>query len=287
MKKYFRLLRVHHYIKNGLVLAALFFSGQLVNTDKLMLGMYGFLSFCFLSSAVYVINDIRDKEKDQNHPIKSRRPIASGEIDVKYAYIACIVCLLTVIMLNFYIANIISGLILAFYFFLNLLYSLGLKKVPLLDIVILVLGFMFRVLYGAVITNITISNWMYLTVMAFSFYFALGKRKTEFESLKEMDTRPVLMHYSKGFLDKNMYMCITLANVFYALWSTDSKTLELYGNGMLLTVPLVILISMKYSMDVESGEDGDPIVLLFRDKILIALGAIYVCVMCVIVYIIN
>ena len=175
-------------------------------------------------------------------------------------------------------------LCLALYLVLNLAYSFGLKNVPIVDISILVVGFLIRILYGALVTEITISNWLYLTVIALSFYFALGKRRGEMKLTGEQ-TRTVLRAYPVSFLDKNMGMCLTLANVFYALWSMDEKTREFYNNDHLIfTVPIVLLITMKYSINVEGDSDGDPVEVLLRDKALLALCVLYLAVMFVILY---
>ena len=133
--------------------------------------------------------------------------------------------------------------------------------------------------------EITVSNWLYLTVIALAFYLALGKRRNELKQLKNNDTREVLKSYTVSFLDKNMSMCLTLSNVFYALWSMDEKTISLYNNQYLtFTVPIVLLITMRYSLDIEGNSDGDPVEVLLHDKILLALCIIYLSVMFVILY---
>ena len=285
MKNYLKLMRIHHYIKNILVFAALACSGQLFNTDKLILGIFAFISFCMISSVVYIINDILDRDKDKNHPIKKMRPIASEVISVKNAICFAVLLLVIAIIFNSFCFNVFSSLLLALYLILNIAYSLGLKNIPIIDISILVSGFLIRIIYGALITDITISAWLYLTVLAFSFYFALGKRRNELKYIKNGKTRKVLKSYSIDFLDKNMGMCLTLGNVFYALWSLEDKTKLLYDNNYLFcTVPIVLLISMKYSFNIESESDGDPIEVLLHDKILLILCILYLLIMFLILY---
>lgn len=285
MKHYIILMRVHHYIKNFLVFAALICSGQLFQFDKLISGLTGFLAFCMVSSVVYIINDIRDKDKDRKHPTKCKRPIAAGTVSVKGACILAAVLLAIAIVCNCVTFHIVSTSLLALYLVLNLAYSFGLKNIPIVDITILVSGFLIRILYGAVITQITISNWLYLTVIAISFYFALGKRRNELKHISSGETRQVLKAYPVSFLDKSMSMCLTLANTFYALWSMDEKTIAFYDNNYLVfTVPIVLLITMKYSMAVEGESDGDPVEVLLHDKILLTLCVVYVSVMFMILY---
>ena len=285
MKHYIKLMRVHHYIKNFLVFAALICSGQLFQFDKLFSGLTGFLAFCMVSSVVYIINDIRDRDKDRKHPTKCKRPIAAGTVSVKGACILAAVLLAIAIVCNCITFHIVSTSLLALYLVLNLAYSFGLKNIPIVDITILVSGFLIRILYGAVITQITISNWLYLTVIAISFYFALGKRRNELKHISSGETRQVLKAYPVSFLDKSMSMCLTLANTFYALWSMDEKTIATYNsNYLIFTVPIVLLITMKYSMAVEGESDGDPVEVLLHDKILLTLCVLYVTVMFMILY---
>ena len=188
-------------------------------------------------------------------------------------------------MCNCITFHIVSTSLLALYLVLNLAYSFGLKNIPIVDITILVSGFLIRILYGAVITQITISNWLYLTVIAISFYFALGKRRNELKHISSGETRQVLKAYPVSFLDKSMSMCLTLANTFYALWSMDEKTIATYNSKYLIfTVPIVLLITMKYSMAVEGESDGDPVEVLLHDKILLTLCVLYLAVMFMILY---
>lgn len=283
-KDYICLMRVHHYIKNFLIFAALACSGQFFCWEKLLTALTGFGAFCTASSVVYTINDIRDQEKDRQHPTKRNRPIASGKIPVKNAWVLAVILLAASALCNVYSFHAVSSLLLALYLVLNLAYSFGLKNVPLVDVAILVSGFLLRVIYGAVVTEIAISNWLYLTVIALAFYFSLGKRRNELKRENGSGTRKVLKYYTVAFLDKNMYMCLTLAIGFYALWCMDGSTVSLYGGGMVFTVPIVLLITMKYSMDVEGDSDGDPVEVLLRDKALVLLCAAYFSVMFAILY---
>lgn len=285
MKQYLKLMRVHHYIKNGLVFAALACSGQLFNIEKLTSGVAAFVAFCMVSSVVYIINDIRDREKDRKHPSKCKRPIAAGTVSVKNACVLAASLLIIAIICNGLAFHVTSTLLLALYLVLNLAYSFGLKNIPIVDITILMSGFLIRLVYGALVTEITVSNWLYLTVIALSFYFALGKRRNELKHISDGETRKVLEAYPISFLDKSMGMCLTLANVFYALWSMDEKTKSFYNNDyMVFTVPIVLLITMKYSLDIEGGSNGEPVEVLLNDKVLLALCVLYLAVMFMILY---
>lgn len=287
MKKYFKLMRVHHYIKNLLVFAALAGSGQLFDTKKLINCFLAFLAFCFISSIVYIINDIMDKEKDALHPTKKNRPIANGSISISSAWFLTILLFVFSMIINFFIFNPYSSATLIVYLLLNLLYSFKLKNIPILDISILVSGFLIRMIYGAIVTQIEISNWLYLTVLSFSFYFALGKRRNELKNIGD-NSRKVLSSYSESFLDKNMGMFLTLGNAFYALWSMDEKTIAEHSSNLLVfTVPIVLLITLKYSLNIEGESDGDPVEVLIKDKTLLFLTCLYILSMFLILYLIK
>ncbi|MDD2203511.1 MAG: UbiA prenyltransferase family protein [Bacilli bacterium] len=286
MKKYIKLMRVHHYLKNGLIFLPLLFGGEFYNVDILKNVVLGFLAFSFTASIIYIINDIFDVEKDRLHEVKKNRPIASGEVSIKNAWILTVFLAIAVVILNYLAcASSVAGwLLIIFYVLINIGYSLGLKNVPLLDIAILVSGFIVRLLYGSVVADIEISNWLYLTVMSVSFYFGLGKRRNE--TIKQgSSSRKVLQFYNQNFLDKNMYMCLSLAIVFYSLWCTDPNTISLYNNNAIIwTIPLIILICMKYSLNIEGNSHGDPIDVILHDKTLLAFIFIYGILLFCIIY---
>ncbi|WEV64334.1 decaprenyl-phosphate phosphoribosyltransferase [Bifidobacterium sp. ESL0732] len=281
--KYIKLMRVQHYVKNLLVFAALMCSGEFFDTDKIIADSIAFVSFCLISSVVYIINDIRDRDKDRQHPTKRYRPIASGAVTVRNAWILAILLFVLSMAANACVLHVDSTLVLLLYLVLNLAYSFGLKNVPLLDVAILVSGFIIRVVYGGMVSDITISNWLYLAIITLAFYFAFGKRRNELQKGKNTEageTRSVLKYYTLNFLDKSMNMCLTLAIAFYSLWSIDGKTASLYhGKYLIFTVPLVLLIVLKYSLTVEGDSDGDPVEVLLHDKVLLLLCVVYLLIM--------
>lgn len=284
MQEYIKLIRLKHYIKNLLIFLPLIFSGNFFTVQLLVLAVCGFLSFSFAASVVYIINDIRDREKDRLHEKKKERPIASGKITVKNAVVTAVVLLAASLILQGLIQNNwISYVYVLVYVAVNVGYSFGLKDVALLDITILVSGFLIRVLYGGELIDVEVSNWLYLTVMSASFYLGLGKRRNEIIKVGT-ESRKVLQYYNKSFLDKNMYMCLGLTIVFYSLWSVDSSNAAKISGGqnmLVWTVPVIILILMKYSLNVESDSLGDPVDVVFGDKVLLGLIVFYgIMVMC-------
>lgn len=284
---YLRLIRVKHYIKNLLIFAALLFSGQLLLLNKLRDCLIGFFVFCLISSAVYIVNDIKDKDKDRLHPQKCNRPIASNKITVKNAIITAIVCLILASVLFCLIFNVWALLFLFIYVVINIFYSFGLKNIPLLDVSILVAGFLIRVVYGAIITDIKVSGWLYLTVISISFFLSFGKRRNELKQIGNTGTREALKGYGIGFLERCMYMCLTMANTYYALWAMSNVN-NVNNEKKVMTVPIVMLISLKYCLDIEKDtSDGDPTEVLLQDKILILLCLLYAVLIIGILYLDN
>lgn len=278
MKKYIRLLRLKHYIKNILIFLPVIFGKQLLDVAVLKDMLFGLVSFCAVSSAVYIFNDLCDAENDKKHPVKCNRPLANGTVTKRTAVIMFFVLLVICAAANYFACgtNLFAWLMLAVYLIQNILYSVKLKQVPILDIAILASGFLLRVFYGSAIADRPVSNWLYLTVIAVSFYLVLGKRRNELVLQDENETRSVLKYYNYNFLDKNMYICSALTIVFYSLWSVDSVTVEFFGsNAIVWTVPVVILICMTYSFAVEKSKADDPVDVLFGNKFLLGLIALY------------
>lgn len=285
IKYYLKEMRLHHYIKNLLVFVPLICSKQFFQTDKLINSIYAFLSFCFISSAIYFINDIRDIENDKKHPTKCKRPIASGQIGIKSAIMFAVLLIVISIIFSALCFNLYAFILMLLYFILNIGYSFGLKKIPLLDISILVSGFLIRVLYGSFVTDIQISNWLYLVVISAAFYLGLGKRKSELEKYGNDNTRQVIKKYSLSFLENNMYMCMALIIVFYALWTVDKNTIAMHNSNLIWTVPVVMLIFMRYGLTAEKKADGDPVEVLIHDKTLLCLCILYLILMIFLIYI--
>lgn len=285
MKKYIRLLRIPHYLKNLLILLPFICGKELFNFSLWLKIIPGFFAFCLISSAIYIINDIKDIERDRNHPTKCRRPLPSGEVRASAAAVLAGLLALCAIALHLLTrSHPGAGVILAAYFLLNIGYSLGLKNVPILDICLLVSGFLLRVFYGAAITSIAISNWMYLTVMMLSFYLGLGKRRNELIKTGNDSTRGVLRFYNKEFLDKFMYMCLTTSIVFYSLWCVDTATVQNSGNKLIFTIPFAIALCMKYSLNIEGDSDGDPVNVILTDKLLLLFGALFAAAFLLLIY---
>lgn len=272
MNQYLRLLRIKHYIKNALVFLPLVFSRE-INTKTLIITSIAALAFCLVASSIYIINDIRDREKDARHSTKCNRPIASGAVSVANAVVMCSALAVIGLAAATWVSLHTSWGVMAcvvIYLVLNILYSIKLKEVPVFEIAILASGFVLRTLYGGFAAQVEISNWLYLTILAGSFYMGLGKRRNEINVQGTSQTRKVLKKYNTRFLDRNMYMFLSLTIGFYSLWAVEQ------GSWMAWSVPLVMVTAMRYSLLVErSTSDGDPVEVICSDFPLMGMACSY------------
>ena len=290
MKNYIKLIRVKHWLKNGLVFLPLFFSKNLYNVKLLLYCLLGFICVSLSSSIVYVLNDIKDVDKDKLHTIKKNRPLASGAISIKKEYIVIVILSLLLIGLVGYLYYIVRDLLIIFiplfYILLNFMYSFWLKNVPIIDVIILVSGFLFRVMYGGVIINASVSKFLYLMIIFGSFYLGFGKRRNEIVKNGEK-SRKVLLLYNKEFLDKNMYVSLALTIVCYTLWCVDASTILRVGHDYLFwTIPIIMVIFQLYSLDIEGDSHGDPVEVIFGNKVLLFVIAVYIAVLFLMLYVI-
>lgn len=273
--KYLKLMRIKHYIKNFLIFVPGVFSMNLFHMNDSVEMVKGFIIFSFVSSIVYIINDINDREADKNHPQKKYRPLPSGLISIKESFELLVGLFIGVLILCFLLSRKLSILYIGIYFFLNLLYSINLKKEPIVDVFVIAIGFIIRVLFGSALIGVRTSSWLYLTVVSFAFFFAFGKRRNELKDIKEniySDSRTVLNLYSYEFLNMNMYMCLTMGLIFYSLWAS-----YLDNPYIIYSVILVLFIAFKYNLDNDQANlTGDPIETLLKDKSLICASIIYV-----------
>lgn len=280
------LLRPKHWLKNVLVLFPVVFGGELfAGGHSVWASVLGLVAFSLAASGVYVVNDLRDVERDRANPLKARRPIASGEVPVRFAVPLAVLLFAAACALSLAAqpAGVESLACLVAYVVMNVLYSMGLKRVPIVDIAILAAGYFLRVLYGSLLTGIEISTWLYLTIISLSFYLGLGKRKGELDVSEGREVREVVSKYPAEFLASNMNVFFALGLVFYSLWATNaSSSME---SPMELTIPLVFLVCLRYSYLLGREKHGDPVEVLYSDRPLLILLAVFCIAVVAIVYV--
>jgi 4-hydroxybenzoate polyprenyltransferase len=266
---YWALLRPTHWVKNCFVLTPLLFSREFLNLGQCIKTLVAACSFCLISSAVYIFNDLRDRKEDQLHPAKKSRPIAAGTIRSGEAWILLSVLVLLGMTGAAYLKT--QFLIVALlYLGMNGLYSLGLKHVAILDVMIIAAGFVLRILGGSVaLENVEPSHWLVLCTIMISLFLGFSKRRTELVSIEQAGdtTRKVLQYYSVRFLDQAIAMVTAATFICYTLYTVDDHTLKVLGSrAMLITVPSVIYGLFRYIYLIYHKKTADdPATLVCRD----------------------
>jgi 4-hydroxybenzoate polyprenyltransferase len=234
-------MRPRQWTKNAVLFAALVFDRQLTNLPALVSTIAGFFIFCLLSGVVYIINDLADVEADRRHPVKCRRPIASGELPARVAVVAVIVILVVIFPLSVLLSP--GFAVIAFiYFVTNLAYSKWIKHIPLLDVLSIALFFVLRVAAGVVLIVVArFSPWLYVLTSLGALYIGFGKRRAELALLagEAQAHRRVLDGYTIPLLDQYITVLSGMTIIAYSLYTFSAPNLP-ENHVMMLTIPFVI-----------------------------------------------
>jgi 4-hydroxybenzoate polyprenyltransferase len=262
-------LRAHQWIKNLFIFAPLLFSQNITNGPLVLISLRAFAAFCMISSAQYIFNDIRDLEEDRAHPVKSKRPLASGRMKLGSA----IALLIGVGIGGFLVAatiNLPFLLITAGYFVLQALYTLWLKHIVILDVFIIAAGFLIRVIAGGLAIGVEISSWLLICTILLSLFLALGKRRYELVLLDQdaSQHRPILKEYNPYLLDQMISVVTASTFVAYCLYTISDDTIEKFGTkNLIFTVPFVLYGIFRYLYLIhQKAEGGTPEALVLKDR---------------------
>jgi 4-hydroxybenzoate polyprenyltransferase len=241
-------LRPAQWAKNLFVLAPLVFGDLLLDRAAALRALLALVAFCCGSSAVYLVNDLRDREEDRRHPLKRLRPLAAGTLAVPVAIAAVIVLAAAALAIAWWLG--LSFLwILGAYLLLNVLYTLWFKHMVILDVMSVSLGFVLRVEAGAVATGVAVSRWLFLCTIFLALFLAFSKRRHEITLLAGAASgqRPVLDHYSPAFLDQMINVVTASAVVSYALYAVAPETVrKFHTENLVYTIPLVLYGIFRY-----------------------------------------
>ncbi|HVZ67010.1 MAG TPA: UbiA prenyltransferase family protein [Patescibacteria group bacterium] len=301
-----KLLRPRQWIKNFALFASIVFGGQLFQLDVLTQVIIAFISFCFLSSSTYIINDILDVNKDKLHPFKRARPIASGEVTVKQAIIVFVI----IITFALFLAKSINEgffLMALLYLVIQMLYSSVFKSVVIFDIFFIALGYILRVYAGELVTGYHLSVWLLLSTISISLFLAIAKRRSELTLLRSYkgtrisEIRKSLSHYSEALLDAYTVIFATSTLIFYSLFTflenpgglkisldillPDFLPYYLQRKWLMLTIIPVVYGLMRYLQDIYEKHEGEsPDRVILSDKPLLASVIIWGIMTVVIIY---
>ncbi len=268
-----KLLRPHQWVKSGFVFVGLLFGHVWHDGALVQSVLFAAAAFSLAASAVYVLNDLADRERDRQHPEKCHRPLASGAVKVSQALILGGVCLVSALVLAYAASNLVLLIVLA-YVVLNVAYSMGLKHVVLLDVFIISTGFMLRILAGTLGVGIAPSHWLLLCGLMLTLFLGFAKRRAELNVMagRGGSHRRVLNDYDPVLLDTLIGICATSAIVSYSLYTVSAETLVMHGTANLIyTVPFVIYGVFRYLFLLHRRNGGgDPAAALLQDAHLMA-----------------
>lgn len=279
MWELFRALRPQQWIKNLFVYAPLIFSQNVLNQALVLRATLAFLAFCLISSAVYLLNDLRDIEEDRQHPLKAHRPLASGRLKRSTAVAALAIIapagFLVALLVNRSFVFIALG-----YFALQIAYTLWLKHVVILDIFVVASGFLLRVVAGGFAIRVYLSSWLLICTTLLALFLAMGKRRHEIVLMegRAASHRPILKEYNIYLLDQMISVVTASTLLAYCLYTISEETVAKFGTrDLIFTVPFVLYGIFRYLYLIhQKAEGGTPESLIIRDKPLLVAIALWI-----------
>lgn len=276
IKNYVRLLRPGQYLKNSFIFLPLFFSAKMGHIELLTKNFISFIAFCLIASAVYILNDLRDVEDDKKHPVKRFRPLASGHILPGQAVKVMASLLIAGFSLSVYISSLLNSylllLILCFYLLLNILYTVKLKHVAILDVTIIAIGFILRLFTGSITSGVPLSMWIILITFLLALFLALAKRRDDILISQEnsQNIRKSIDGYNLEFINAAMVVMASLTVMSYIMYTISPDVVaRVRSDRLYLTTGFVVVGLMRY-MQVTFVEQtsGAPTKVLGRDRFL-------------------
>ena len=275
-RAYLELARPSHWVKNVFVLAGVVFGHAWDDSTLLAAAFITTFAFCLASSAVYAFNDSLDAEQDRDHPDKRDRPVARGAVSTREAHAIAAVLAIASLAAASWVGATAAGIVAA-YLALNITDTLGLKRVPVVDVFVIAAGFMLRLLAGTSGIGVEPSQWLLACGFLLTLFLGFAKRRAELARLADeaAQHRAVLDAYSTGFLDKAILVCVVGMVVTYAAYTVSPDTASLHGTGhLIVTLPWVLLGTFRYLFRLHfRGGGGDPAEEVIRDPVLAAAGA--------------
>ena len=269
LKNYYSLLRPHQWIKNFFIFAPLFFTFNF-SIEKIFIVSYGFIAFCFAASSIYIFNDYHDIAEDREHPQKKDRPLACGKISKKSA-IFLMIFFLAVAITSGMLLSVEYTLILIFYIILNLLYTIRLKHIAILDITIISIGFVLRIFAGTVLIKTNTSMWIILVTFMLALFLALSKRRDDcllFADGKK--TRKNIDGYNLEMINNAMVLMAGVTVVAYIMYTVSPEVIERIGSDKLYLTTIFVIMGIFRYMQITfvKNDSSSPTKILLRDRFL-------------------
>ena len=269
MKAYFQLIRPKDWAKNLFLFIPIFFAGLFFDSSVLIELLGGFICFSLVASSIYIINDYRDIEDDKKHPIKKNRPLASGTVKKSTGLLIALVFLISGFTAAWFIRDKFM-FVLGIYFFLNLAYSFGLKNIPILDIIIISIGFVLRVKAGAVIAKVGLSEWLTIMVFLLALFMAIAKRRDDvlLKLSSGNDMRKAIKGYNLDFINTALSLISAVIIVAYFMYTTSPEIVARLQTYRLYYTCLFVLAGIfRYLQLIYVQQDSQsPTKILYKDR---------------------
>ena len=267
---YIKILRPNHWVKNFAVLLPLIFAMKISCAKACGCAFKAAAIFCLLSSFIYIINDIRDRHHDRLHPHKKNRPIASGKVSIKGAFLVG-VTLITIVLLWSYMAIPRILPFIGAYLALQIAYSFGLKKIVLLDVICIAMGFVIRASAGAAAIKVEISPWLFICMFTVCLFMGFCKRYNEKEALENDERaknhRDTLIDYTPQLLTHLVTLSAGLAVIAFISYAMSPQTIERYGSEELVyTLPVVVYAIFRFAMISMKARYEGPTDIILKDR---------------------
>lgn len=271
--------RPKQWIKNLLVFAAPIAAGSISHLGVLGPSIVAFFAFTFTASGIYLLNDVLDVERDRSHPRKTNRPIASGEVGIHLALAVATFSAVAGLALSFLFATFALGMVVVVYLVINLAYSNFLKHEPVLDILVVAIGFLLRAIAGGVADHVPLSDWFLIVTGFSSLFVVVGKRHAEVQLLgsEASNHRASLGKYPIEFLNYARTLSSGVAITAYCLWAFEKGTASPRGSLWVESSILFFVAAiLRYALLVEQGHGGAPEDVIISDRLLQVIGAIWI-----------
>ncbi len=278
-------MRPKQWVKNVLVATAPLAAGRLFEIPVLTGVALAFVAFCLVSASVYLVNDVRDVAEDRLHPRKRFRPIAAGELKPPTAWALAALTGIAGLALGFVIA-VPLGITLVVYLAIQLLYSVFLKHLPVVDLAVVASGFLLRAIAGGVATGIPLSQWFLLVAAFGSFFMVAGKRYSEMRAIGgEAGTRRALTRYSESYLRFAWMLAAVMVLISYSLWAFENRGDDALGlPWTAISIAPFTLGLLQYALEVDAGNAGEPEDVVLHDHVLQGIGVAWLVVISVAVF---
>ena len=264
-----KLIRIKHWVKNLFLFIPIFFAGEILDTTHYMPLILGFVAFGLVASSIYVLNDLKDVENDRIHPTKRFRPLAAGTVSVQTAYIIMPVLIAGGLGLA-YTIEAKYAFVLCLYFVMNIAYTLGLKKLAIVDIIIVSIGFVLRIKAGSIVTHTPLSEWVIIMVFLLALFMAIAKRRDDIV-IKEssgVDMRVASKKYSLQYLNAMLALISAVIIVSYLMYTLSPPVIERIGTYRIYYTTLFVIVGILRYLQIALVENntGSPTKILYQDR---------------------